>query len=346
MTIGKRVVIVGGGPAGMAAARGYRDAGGRGSVVIITDGDDVRDVPPAVDVVHGWAVELDVSGRCVRLADGRALEYDGCVLATGAEPEHPTVAGALLLRSVPGALDLVAEAGTAAGVTVIGTEFLGCETAASLAMQGADVTLVGSEHVPQLRRLGPEAGERIATWLVDLGVELRMGVEVEQFPADGVVLQATDTHPRIELAADAGLRLSTDREAIATDVCLRTTGDHVFAAGDACEAVHPIVGRPLRVEHPDNALEQGTVVGRQLAGEEDARWEDVPGFQTTIGPQSLKYAGWGNGFEDGRLVDHDDGSWTVWYTNADGACVGVLAHDRDEDYARGRELVAAGALPS
>jgi len=42
-----------------------------------------------------------------------------------------------------------------------------------------------------------------------------------------------------------------------------------------------------------------------------------------------------------RLLDHGGGEFTAWYSR-DGMAVGVLAHDRDEDYERGRELIRAG----
>ena len=42
-------------------------------------------------------------------------------------------------------------------------------------------------------------------------------------------------------------------------------------------------------------------------------------------------------------VDHGEGAFTVWYADAAGLLVGVLTHERDEDYERGGELMADGA---
>jgi len=83
------------------------------------------------------------------------------------------------------------------------------------------------------------------------------------------------------------------------------------------------------------------VAGRALAGG-DAEWRTAPGFWSTIGRHTLKHVAWGDGFDTARFVEHGDGAFTVWY-GAGGVVVGVLAHDRDEDYERGRELVEAGA---
>ena len=70
----------------------------------------------------------------------------------------------------------------------------------------------------------------------------------------------------------------------------------------------------------------------------------MPGFWSTIGERTLKYAAWGDGHDRCRRVDRDGGGFAIWYTR-DGVTVGVLTHDSDEDYERGRELIAHGEPP-
>jgi 3-phenylpropionate/trans-cinnamate dioxygenase ferredoxin reductase subunit len=67
----------------------------------------------------------------------------------------------------------------------------------------------------------------------------------------------------------------------------------------------------------------------------------VPGFWSTIGERTLKHAAWGDGYEQSRMLEHANGGFTVWYSR-DGVAVGVLTHECDEDYERGRELIGAG----
>jgi hypothetical protein len=95
------------------------------------------------------------------------------------------------------------------------------------------------------------------------------------------------------------------------------------------------------VEHWGDALEQGEIAGSTLAGE-DARWESVPGFWSTIGTHTLKYAAWGDGYEQAHIVEHTDRGFTVWYTGGDETAVGVLTYNCDADYKRGRDLVRRG----
>jgi NAD(P)H-nitrite reductase large subunit len=49
-------------------------------------------------------------------------------------------------------------------------------------------------------------------------------------------------------------------------------------------------------------------------------------------------------FDESRLDEHGEGAFTVWYSHQ-GKLVGVLTHNRDEDYERGRQLIAAGESP-
>lgn len=386
----EHLVIVGGGPAALAAARGYRAAGGEGRVTLVTDDDRAPYNRPAltkeylrgelepadlfleqdgwygenrVEVVHAAAEALDPDERTVTLAGDRPpLRYDACVLATGAEPRRLPVPGAeddriLLMRTARDSERLAQLARPGVAVTVIGTGFIGCEAAASLAARGAQVTLLGLEPCPQAERLGVEVGERLRDWLAEAGVSLRLGASVERIEREGerftvhqaggqstgtgLLVMASGVRPRDQLAVGAGLRLGSGARAVATDAALRTTGDRILAAGDVCEAQHPVAGRPLRVEHWGDALAQGEVAGRRLAGE-SARWEDVPGFWSMIGARTLKYAAWGDGFDAVRLEEHGEGAFAAWYA-LEGRIVGVLTHERDDDYERGRDLIANGA---
>ena len=120
-----------------------------------------------------------------------------------------------------------------------------------------------------------------------------------------------------------------------------TAREGLLAAGDVCRADNLAAGRPLRVEHWGDALGQGAVAGQTAAGVE-AGWDEVPGFWSTIGTRTLKYAAWGDGFDATRLHRGDEGAFAAWY-GRDGRIAGVLTHERDDDYDRGRELIAQGA---
>jgi hypothetical protein len=60
-------------------------------------------------------------------------------------------------------------------------------------------------------------------------------------------------------------------------------------------------GRRIPAEHWRDAAQQGRIAGLTAAGY-PAAWHMVPGFSCTIGEFTLKYRGWGTGYEHSRLV--------------------------------------------
>ena len=313
----------------------------------------------AVRLLSGRATILDADQHTVSLSGGRELHYRSCVLATGAEPTRLPVPGAdhpavRVVRTLDHVRELTARLADGDAVVVIGSGFIGCEIAASLRRRGQRVTLISDEQEPNAARLDLEAARRIHGWLEQEGVDVSLGTEVDEIAAvDGalevragparangkVVVMAAGVAPRGELAAAAGLELAGG--AVPVDAAMRTERAGLYAAGDVAFAHNASAGRRLRVEHWGDALGQGEIAGRTVAGQ-DTQWDAVPGFWSTIGDHTLKYAAWGDGFEDSRLEQHSNGAFTAWY-GREGRIVGVLAHEADEDYERGRSLIAEGA---
>lgn len=311
-----------------------------------------------VSLISGRAMSIDPAGRTVGLSGGRQLSYERCVIATGAEPKRLPVPGAddpavRVLRTISDLHELLARLRKSDPVVVIGSGFIGCEIAASLRMRGHPVTLVSDEPAPNAVRLGPEAASELHGWLEEAGVEVVLETEVdaiergddflevvggERRARGSLVVMATGVTPRGELGAAAGLQLEDG--AILVDSSMHAKGDSLLACGDVCKAFNVAAGRRLRVEHWGDALGQGKVAGRSAAGQE-AQWSEVPGFWSTIGRHTLKYAAWGDGFDRVHVERHGVG-FTAWY-GKDGVIVGVLAHEADEDYERGRELIEEGA---
>ncbi len=376
----QRLVVVGGGPAALEAARAYREAGGGGQLVLVSAdehlpydrpplskdflrGESEEDALPLEDVgfyrdhdievrLRTRAQALDTARQVVTLSDGEALGYGQCILATGASPKPLPVPGAegsgvRYLRSRHQARELREAAAAARSAVVIGSGFIGCEAAASLARRGLAVTLVSMEDAPQAARLGDAASRILQAWLEDENVSLRLGAEVEAIEggrvrlADGtsaegdLLLVAGGVQPEAGIAVEAGLIVEAGR--VVVDAQMRSSAADVLAAGDVAFAFNAAAGRHLAVEHWGEALAMGQVAGQTAAGAE-AWWAEVPGFWSTIGDRTLKYTAWGDGFDHADLVNHGGGAFTVWYAR-DGVTVGVLTHDADHDYERGRRLI-------
>jgi NADPH-dependent 2,4-dienoyl-CoA reductase/sulfur reductase-like enzyme len=379
------LLVIGGGPAALAAATGYRDHGGEGTVVLVSDDDTLPYFRPPLskDYLRGETEEadlliepesayedadiearlnvmvtaLDAGERTAVLSDGARLTYEHCVLATGAAPKPLPVPGAddprvAYLRTLDSARTLRTAAEAVRSAVVAGSGFIGCEAAASLARRGLDVTVVSTEELPQQARLGPDVGERIAGWLRDEGVTLVGGAEVEAIedaqlvrisgrePVRGdLVLVAAGIDPQSTLAAATEAEIENDR--VVVDEHMRSSVPGLYAAGDVAYARNGLANRHLVAEHWGEADTMGGIAGATAAGA-DASWAQAPGLWSVVGDHTLKYAAWGDGFDDVEFVDHGNGAFAAWYS-AEGVLVGVLTHEADDDYERGSKLVEEGA---
>jgi 3-phenylpropionate/trans-cinnamate dioxygenase ferredoxin reductase component len=377
------LLVVGGGAAGKSAVGAYRDHGGTGPVALASaetelpynrpplskdflrgdTGDDALPLEPpewyaGVDLMLGNAlVHLAPGERRARFADGTEVSYESCILALGSEPVPLPVPGGddsrvYLLRSLESARRLRAAVEQADSVVVLGSGFIGCEAALSLASRGLGVTVVSQEPLPQQRRLGDWAARRIAGWFADAGVRLVAGVQVEAveegrrvhvaghqpFEAD-LVLTGGGIRPRVDVAEQAGIAVRDGR--VLVDEHMRAQAPGVFVAGDLALAHNGAAGRRLPVEHWGEADRMGEVAGTVAAGGDDA-WAQVPGFWTQLGDRTLKYAAWGDGFDDARVDEDGPERFTVWYSR-DGACVGALTYQADPDYELASKLTAQSA---
>lgn len=199
----ERIVIVGGGAAGFAAAERLRREGYAGSLTLLSaDNDAPYDRPnlskdylagtapedwiplrpaafyaeKAIDLRLGTVVTaIEPAQRRVLLADGAALPFDRLLLATGAEPVRPPIPGAdgpqvRTLRSLQDSRALIEAAKVARQVVLVGAGFIGLEVAAALRTRGLAVHVVAPERQPLERVLGPQCGEMVRRLHEERGV--------------------------------------------------------------------------------------------------------------------------------------------------------------------------------
>ncbi len=313
-----------------------------------------------IELITDRAIALDVTARTIELTHGSAIRFDRAILATGAAPRRLDVPGADLdgvhyLRTVDDAARLRAAIRTGGRVAVIGAGWIGSEVAASARQMGASVVLIDPAPVPLHRVLGDEIGAVFAQLHADHGVELRLGTgvaavrgdqHVEQVVLDDGRVEAADivvaglgVTPRTELA-DAAFGLRVDN-GIVVNEHLETNVEGIFAAGDVANAWHPRLGRYLRVEHWSNALHQGTLAGRNAAGERET-YDRLPYFfsdQYDLGMEYVGYADTG----DAVVVRGDTASREfIAFWHRDGivtAAMNVNVWDVVEDL---RALIEAG----
>jgi NADPH-dependent 2,4-dienoyl-CoA reductase/sulfur reductase-like enzyme/nitrite reductase/ring-hydroxylating ferredoxin subunit len=203
-----RIVIVGGGAAGFAAAEMLRRQEFSGSIVMLSN-----DAAPPVDrpnlskdylagsAPEDWlplrpdsfyteahidlrlktdVVSIDTKARNVVLAGGGIVPYDRLLLATGAEPVRLPIPGAdqphvHTLRSLGDCRAIIDAVKGARRVIVIGASFIGLEAAAALRARELEVHVVAPEQRPMERVLGPEMGDFVRALHEEHGVIFHLG---------------------------------------------------------------------------------------------------------------------------------------------------------------------------
>jgi apoptosis-inducing factor 3 len=333
-----RVVIVGGGAAGVACAEALRAEGYRGAISIINgEGSDpvdrpnlskdylagnapeewvylrTRDALAASDVtlIDESASAIDTKTHAVRLTSGRSLEWDALVLATGAAPIRLPLPGAELphvhtLRTLADSRAIANAITPTTRAVVIGASFIGLEAAASLRARGANVTVVGPETVPLARVLGEQVGKFVQGVHEGKGVAFRLGRKPTSITPDSVTLDDGSILPADVVVMGVGVKPRIElAEAAGLPVDRGVVVDAelraapgIWAAGDI--ARYPYDGAHVRIEHWQVAVRHGQVVAQSILGRGARR--DVPFFWSAHHDVTLGYVGHAEKFDEPVVV--------------------------------------------
>ena len=302
------------------------------------------------------AIRLDPAARTVELADGQSVRYDDLIITTGAYPRRLAVPGAdldgiLYLRTLRDAQRIRAAMSRARRVVVVGAGFIGAEVAASCRQAGLDVVLLEALPVPLERALGRQIGEIYAGIHRDHGVDLRVNEGVAAFRGRDRVEQVVTSSgaavdcdfavvgvgvaPTVEWLAGSGLAIENG---LLVDERCRTNLPGIYATGDVANWWHPTLGERLRVEHDDNAQNQGVAAAQNLLGRGEP-YAPVPFFWSDQYDLSLQYVGHASGQD--RVVLRGaptSPSWSAFYLR-DGRLRAALAVNRYRDIAAARQLI-------
>jgi 3-phenylpropionate/trans-cinnamate dioxygenase ferredoxin reductase component len=252
------------------------------------------------------ASTVDPATRTVTTEVGDQLRYGGLLLATGAQPIRlglpgEDLEGVYYLRTVDDSERLRAAISRAETMVMIGGGFIGAEVAASATQMDTRVTLLELAETLWTKAVGTQMGRFFEEFLRDRGVHVRTRTGAERLEGEGgveavvlpdgtrlhadVVVIGVGVRPDVELAERAGLPVDNG---VLADEHLQAA-DRIWAAGDVANAAHPLFGR-IRIEHWAEALNQGLIAGRNLAGAGD-RYDRIPYFYSDQFDLSLSYLG-------------------------------------------------------
>jgi NAD(P)H-nitrite reductase large subunit len=285
----RRYVILGASAAGIAAAARLRELDSAAIITVVGDEPDYAYYRPLLPylidgrktledilfhpgewyarerirlILDAGAHRIERDNRVVELEDGRRLDYDALLLATGASsriPDLPGVKarGAYPLRTVADARAISAKAGECGRAVLLGGGLVSLKTAEPLLNLGLQLTFVVASPQPLSRVVDGEVGRMVADRLRELGCTLLLGRDAAQILEDergevsGVVLDTGETlecglvilgkgvAPNLRMPERSDLACARGVQA---GRFLETNDPVVYAAGDCVETLDVVTG--------------------------------------------------------------------------------------------------------
>ena len=309
------------------------------------------------------ATGFDLHGRTLSTSAGDEV-VDGLLIATGARcrtlPGTEAMGGVHVLRDLDQTLALRAELDAGPKrVVVVGAGFIGAEVAATCRERELDVTMIEALPTPLGRVLGEQMGEVCAEVHRQHGVDLRTGVGVDRIEAgddgrvtkvvlsDGaeidadVVVVGIGVIPNTEWLEGSGL--TVDNGVVCDATMLAAPG--VTAAGDIARWPNHRFDEVMRVEHWDNAIEQGVhAAERLLTDDADAQpFTPVPWFWSDQYDRKIQLAGRVRPDDDVEIVTGtlDEHRFAALY-GREGKLVGVLGFNRPRHVMQYKTMIENG----
>jgi NADH oxidase (H2O2-forming) len=245
--MGKRVVVIGGGAAGIGAAGAAKGTDPTAEVVVYTEYQDAAYSPCGIPYVHGKEIP-----DFERLFLGSKQQYVDKVL--------DTVSSAVVLEAGP----------------------LGLEMVTALAHRGIETHLVDPTPWALSMATDPDIAKPVEDSWVEMGVRLHFNTKLEEILADAdgavrgvrtsdgeiacqLLVVATHKVPSTGLGSAAGLEVGT-AGGFVVDETMATSVAGVWAAGDCIEVPHGVSNVPVQGLSGSHAYSQGKVAGTNAAG--------------------------------------------------------------------------------
>src|SRR3990170_2556271 len=247
-----------------------------------------------VELIAGvGASAVNTKAKTVTLEDGRRLQYDRLLIATGSASRVPPVRGiedadVCYHWTLADTRNIERKLNGARGCFVIGAGFISLLTVSALIKIAAlkyTVVEIAGQVMPQL--LDPEGGRALERVMREKGVDVLLGEQVAGIepclPAGrrgksgyGVTLKGGKTYDADMIVCGAGVRPNVDflvgsgievARGVLVNERQETSAPDVYAAGDCAEGFDFLSGeRAVHAIWP-TAIDQGRVAGANMAGD-------------------------------------------------------------------------------
>jgi NADPH-dependent 2,4-dienoyl-CoA reductase/sulfur reductase-like enzyme len=290
--------------------------------------------------------KVDFNEKRLIADGGQEFSYDKLLIATGARIRKlglpgEEADGIYYLRRAEHSKHILKEAGQVKQAAVIGGGYIGMEVSATLARHGLDVTVIYPDRQLMSRLFTHRMSEFFEHYYKKRGVNLASrtraaGFSVEDGRVRGVLMSSGEEIPAQLVVIGVGVIPATElfegtplrvEGGIRVNETLQTNLPDVFVAGDVACHFDPRTKRYRRLEHWDNAVQQGRHAAKGMLGQiEEYRY--VPYFFSDI--FDLSYEFWGSTDDADQTVHRgnlDSGKFSVWWLR-EGHVIGAFLLNR------------------
>ncbi|MDT2394597.1 FAD-dependent oxidoreductase [Enterococcus avium] len=246
-----------------------------------------------------------VTAKDLKINEEKIVDYDKLVVTTGSWPIIPPIKGIdseniLLCKNYNQANVIIEQAKDAKKVVVVGGGYIGIELVEAFAESGKEVTLIDGLSRILNKYLDEPFTSRLEKELVDRGVTLALGENVEEFVADetGTVKKVVTASKEFEadmVILCVGFRPNTEllkgkvdmlpSGAIKVNEYMQSSDPDIFSAGDSTVVHYNPTGQDQYIPLATNAVRQGMLVGQNLV-------EQKMKYRGTQGTSGLYLFGW------------------------------------------------------
>jgi NADH oxidase (H2O2-forming) len=256
--VARKIVVVGGGAAGIGAAGGVKAADPANEVVVFTEFEDVAYSPCGIPYVHGKEIDdfqrlilatkeayvqagidiryetrvgrVDVARKLVHV-DRQDMPWDGLVLATGFNYADPGVPGGDLdglyyVKNIREAMEWDKVLDTVKVAVVVEASPLGVEMTTALAHRGIETHVVDPGPWPMAEVADPDIMEPVEESWRELGVRAHFNTTLEAFLGEGHLraVQTSDGEIPADLAVVCTHKEPNNALAAAAGLKIGSTG--------------------------------------------------------------------------------------------------------------------------
>ncbi|KAF7279296.1 hypothetical protein GWI33_007429 [Rhynchophorus ferrugineus] len=314
----KKIVIIGGGPAGATCVEALRQEGFQGGITMVCRErylpydrvkvskamdfeiekaqlrDDKFYKEHNIDILKGIeATGVDTGTKTVSLSNGNHIQYDKLFIATGCKPRKLDVPGCnlknvLVLRDYDDSQYAISQINDQADVVVIGSSFIGMEAANYCVDKVKSVTVIGRDSAPFKSIWGEQIGVAILKLFESKGVKFipHSGIKKINDNGEGAISS-------VELK---------DGQILKADILFMGTGstyytDFLKGSGvelrpDAYSPVWSHHNNKVAIGHYPLAHYHGKMAALNILGKQTPI-KSVPYFWTMLFGKGFRYAGHG-----------------------------------------------------